>query len=209
MYEYEVQFFPINQAMADELTDAFYKTCSRCGKDVLITPETVKHIPKSLIDGIFYCRFCLTHGFDTKHPLIFSFKSLICHLHDIYEAGQSTNVKYHCQLFDFIDAHRDAGIKSFCLSYDDESFNWFMDGSLVGEGNGKIQTNEVLKTVVEIISCFNPSKNFMDCRDVYKEIKDSIEAAATGSVENNVIVPLLPQHRHSKNHVRAFSFNCI
>ena len=209
MYEYEVQFFPINQVMSDELTDSFYKTCSRCAKDVLVTQHTARQMPKSLVDGRFHCRFCVTHGFDKRQPFMFSLRSLICHLYESHEAGQSTHVRYACQVADFIKEHREAGAKSFCLSYDDESFNWFMDCSLVGDGDGRIQTREVLKTVVEIISCFNPSRNSMDCRDVYREIKDGIEAAVAGKVEQRVIVPMLPQHRQSHARVRAFTPGCM
>ena len=209
MYEYEVQFFPINQVMSEELTDSFYKTCSRCSKDVLITPEIVKHMPKGMVNGKFHCKFCLTHGFDIKQPLIFSFRSIICYLYYIHEAGKSNHLKYACQLADFIKAHREAGSKSFCLSYDDESFNWFMDSSIVGDVDGRIQTREVLKIVVEMIACFNPSKNSMDCLETYRKIKDAIEAAIAGNVDQRVIVPMLPQHRQSQSRVMAFTLSCI
>jgi hypothetical protein len=49
----------------------------------------------------------------------------------------------------------------------------------------------------------------MECRDVYKEIKDGIEAAVLGKFEQRVIVPMLPQHRHSHARVRAFTLGCM
>lgn len=209
MYEYEVQFFPINQVMSDELTDSFYKTCARCAKDVLITPDIAKRMPKSMIDGSFSCKFCYNNGFDKRPILIFSFRSIICHLYESHEIGQSTHVKYTCQLFDFIKAHKITGLKNFCFAYDDESFNWFVDMSLVGDGDGRVHVREVLRTVVEILACFNPSKNSIDCREVFKEIKLAIESAVGGNLETRVIVPIISQHRQSPNRLMSFNLGRI
>jgi hypothetical protein len=49
----------------------------------------------------------------------------------------------------------------------------------------------------------------MDCLEIYRKIKDAIEAAVAGNVDQRVIVPMLLQHRQSQSRVLAFTLSCI
>ena len=53
---------------------------------------------------------------------------------------------------------------------------WFVDFSKIGKGNKKIKISDVLKTVVNILTCFNLKENLGDkAEDIFEKYKDAIE----------------------------------
>lgn len=59
------------------------------------------------------------------------------------------------EISDYIKAHEQAGLQNPVFHYDPETYLWFVDFSKVGNGRKKIEIEDVLKTVMNILTCFN------------------------------------------------------
>lgn len=177
MYEYKVEFFTINSKLPDQLADEFYKYCSFCSKQVLINNEKIQKIPKSLIEEDYFCDFCFRKKNIQSKIVIFSFKSIIYYLHEIYKSDSSEKTLYKSQFNDYIESHKKTGLKNLALDYDEESFNWFLNLDLIGDSENQIPLSEILKSIIEILVCFNLYYFEIDGFFIYKNIKKSIETA--------------------------------
>lgn len=177
MYEYNVEFFTINSKLPDQLADEFYKYCSFCSKQVLINNEKIQKIPKSLIEEDYFCDFCFRKKNIQSKIVIFSFKSIIYYLHEIYKSDSSEKTLYKSQFNDYIESHKKTGLKNLALDYDEESFNWFLNLDLIGDSENQIPLSEILKSIIEILVCFNLYYFEIDGFFIYKNIKKSIETA--------------------------------
>lgn len=206
MYEYKVEFFTINSKSPDQLADEFYKYCSFCSKQVLINNEKTQKIPKSLTDGDYFCDFCFRKKYCQNKIVIFSFRSIICYLHEIYKSNSSEKIIYKSQLNDYIDSHKKTGLKNLALDYDDESFNWFLNLDVVGDNENQIPLLEIFKTVIEILSCFNLYFFKIDGYLIYNNIKKSIETAikSKDTLKFPFIVPISNQ-RFSLDKLKSLS----
>lgn len=177
MYEYKVEFFTINSKLPDQLADEFYKYCSFCSKQVLINNEKIQKIPKSLIEEDYFCDFCFRKKNIQSKIVIFSFKSIIYYLYEIYKSDSSEKTLYKSQFNDYIESHKKTGLKNLALDYDEESFNWFLNLDLIGDSENQIPLSEILKSIIEILVCFNLYYFEIDGFFIYKNIKKSIETA--------------------------------
>jgi len=208
MYECEIKISALNNQMLSELSNNFYKYCSSCSRYIVITPENYSFVPNGMLDGDFLCKFCIRHSMHKRNCLVFSLKSFILHLYDLHCSEDFENLMYRFQIEDHIREHRDAGLKNYCLAYDEDSFNWFLDLDLVGNSLGKVPQVDVFKSIIEMMLCFNPGLFSIDCRDVFFSIRDKINKSI---VKNNRVpfVPCLPHHKGVYSKLRLFDLSSI
>lgn len=211
MYEYKIEIFPVEQKMKDELSDEFYKNCTVCSKQVLINHDMVQKIPKNIVDDEFFCSFCFRKDMKSKKIVIFSFKSIIAYLYEIYKSKNSENPLFLSQIEDYIEIHKKSGLKHLALDYDDESFNWFLNIDLIGNEDNQILFRELEKTIIEILVCFNPSYLRIDSHFIYYSIKQTIESAIENIniMENPIFILPLINQKQSLDKLKLFSNNFL
>jgi hypothetical protein len=162
-----------------ELSDRIHQQCCFCEKTLGLYPPQ-RRLCERLSGDSFYCVFCLRHGFNTKanrHVLVMSFRAIAGYYY--YEKYQYAN---HRQLWvseieDYLDAHEAVGLQNPVFSYDPESMLWFVDFNKVGRGRRKIRIHDVLKTVVNILACFNLPEHVTTLKmpKLYQKYSEAIE----------------------------------
>jgi len=177
----EIELIPRKEDLDGELSNEIYYECDFCGKRMPQKPD-----PRTLCERLsgehYYCSFCLRNKFHTKnnrHILMLSFRSLIGYYYYKFYVHPITSMKkiYLSELEDIIKAHEQAGLQNPLFHYDPETFIWFIDFSRIGRNGKKIKLNDVLKTIINILVCFNVSDKFYDVKShlLYKKYEEAIE----------------------------------
>ena len=110
----------------------------------------------------FYCSFCLRKSLHTKNSrntLMLSFRSIVGYFYYINFNVNGSRRMYLADIEDYIDFHVRVGLMNPLFDYDPETFLWFVDFSRVGDSKRRLPLDEVLRTVVNILACFNLSEN--------------------------------------------------
>lgn len=158
----QVKLNPLEPESSGELSDTIFRKCFFCEKSCQITPEQSFLIQKMSGPGNFYCPFCLRHNLHNKssrNTLILSFRSIIGYLYfQNYLHSMDRNKLWISEIEDHIASHEQAGLVNPLFLYDSETMLWFVDFSKVGHSKKKVPLDEVLKTVVSILTSFNLSK---------------------------------------------------
>jgi len=166
-----------------ELSDKVIRRCDFCSKDVEVTA-----LNRGVLEGLsgesrFFCRFCLQHGFCTKNNrnvLILSFRSVFGYLyHEYYFSNVAGRRKMSLsEIEDYITAHEIAGNENPVFLYDPETFYWFVDFNRVGAGRRKEAPEEVYKTILNILTCFNlwDSVPSVQLHTFYAKYRNAVEA---------------------------------
>ena len=154
-----VEILPAKLPDNGELSDKIYYECGFCGKREGLY-EHARKMCEKLSGNDYYCTFCLSKGFHTKNNrniLIMSFRAIIgYYYYGLYvNPTNPDNILYLSQIEDYVDAHIEAGLQNPIFSYDHQTFLWFIDFSRVGRDRKKVKYEEILKTVANILVCFN------------------------------------------------------
>jgi len=164
------------------LSEIIYYECHFCQKTLGLFPEQRKLCEK-LSGTQFYCHYCLQNNFNTKnnqHILMLSFRSIIGfyyqYMHLTTLVGNNGHKLYLSQIEDYVDAHEVVGLKNPVFRYDPESFIWFIDFSRIGKGKKKIPLREVMKSIVNILSCFNLPGNidFIKTSKLFEKYEEAV-----------------------------------
>lgn len=210
MYEYSVQFFPVSGKLPGEIADEFYKQCSYCDKQVLVDSQSILKMPRSMLSGDMSCRFCARRGMHAKRFFAFSTRSVVCQLSEILSSQQNNQLMYQCQLLDYVESHRASGLKNYCLDYDEESFNWFVDLGMVGDTDDRVSEREIHKSVVEMLACFNPTVFGIDLQPAFSQIRDRLsESVKSQEPRGSVFVPTFGGMRVSQSRASSFTISDI
>jgi len=165
-----------------ELCDKVTRQCDFCRKDVEVTLFNRALLEALSGDKHFYCPFCLQHGFHTRNNrnvLILSFRSILgYYYHEFYQGNPVTHRKMsYSEIEDYLRAHQAAGNLNPVFRFDPETFYWFVDFNRVGTSGRKVKVEEVHKTVLSILACFNlwdvPN---MQMYSLYEKYRTAIEA---------------------------------
>jgi hypothetical protein len=165
-----------------ELSDKVTRQCDFCRKDVEVTLFN-----RALLEALsgaknFYCRFCLQHGLHTRNNrnvLILSFRSILGYYYYEFYLGASINRHRmsYSEIEDYVLTHQAVGSQNPIFIFDPETFYWFVDFNRVGGGGKKVRVEEVHKTVLNILTCFNlwdvPN---MQMHSLYEKYRTAIEA---------------------------------
>lgn len=150
----------IKEDLKDSLSKESYCECYFCGKIIHLTGEFVDLLER--LTGIYYhCPFCVRHGFHQKRSkdvLIMSFRGIIGYYYYGVFLKEYSPAIYLSDIHSMIRSHQAAGSINPVFMYDPDTFLWFVDFSKVGKGKKKIGIEHVLKTVINILACFNLGK---------------------------------------------------
>jgi hypothetical protein len=174
----EIELSPIAPASSGELSDNLYLECCFCGKTSGFYPR-MRKLCERLSGPDFYCDFCLRHGFNrqsNRNILIVSFRAIVgFYYYDLYRCS-TAGVKdlYLSDIEDYVKSHIATGLQNPIFIYDEDTMLWFLDFEKIGRGRKKVRVGEVLRTVVDILSCFDiylhyPSLNMHCLYDKYRE----------------------------------------
>lgn len=138
--------------------------CDFCGKESQIYHRSSVLLAQLTKGSQFFCPFCVRHDLHTRkrnNVLVFTMRAMIGYLYYTCYFGKAPRL-YLSQLEDMVENHVQIGKLNPLFVYDRESFCWFVDFSKVGHTKHKIAVNEVLHTVLEMITAFNPYENIKD-----------------------------------------------
>lgn len=159
--------------------DKDYSVCCHCGfcgvQGTLVKQEIDFY--KRLGDGVFYCAFCIRHGFHNergKNVLILDFSKLIGQL---YANFYTTRKMWQSQIYDLIKEQVRRGRKNPAFLYDPQSQLWFIDFSKVGQSSRKIRLEEILDTAKSILDCLSLTQFYKDIK--YDKLWGKYEDAIT------------------------------
>jgi hypothetical protein len=175
-----VKVRPLSPPPSGELSDKVIRKCCFCEKNCEMTVQHRLLEKLSGEDG-YYCAFCLRHGFQTRASrdvLILSFRGIIGHFYQQnYLAAHGYHRMWVSEVEDYIEAHRRAGEVNPLFIYDPETLLWFVNFARVGTSKKKVPLEEVLKTVVNILFCFDLTRNAPGVSQsaVFAKYKDAIE----------------------------------
>lgn len=162
-----------------ELAEVAHYECAYCGKNVKLNTGSAK-LHQRLNSNEFYCNFCLRHKLYTKsnrHILMLTFRSIIGYYYYVLYRTTVTNQKmYYSEINDCIASHMETGLQNPVFHYDPQTYIWFIDFSRVGQGKGKIPCVDVLRTISNIIVCFNLSRiSNIKIHELYNKYQEAVE----------------------------------
>jgi len=171
----QVKLSQLSMAPSGELAENVRRICDFCGKDFIgqkVTDRLAGH------DG-YYCSFCLRHRLHTKNAsnvLGLSFRGVIGYYFSEYYQQVPKPRMWLAEIRDFIDCHIEVGMTNPLWSYDPETLLWVLDFSRVGVSKRKIRVEEMLKTVINVLACFNLPQEVPGVRlyRFYSKFKDAI-----------------------------------
>lgn len=151
--------------------------CNFCGKQVCIPRFRKKNYSAVYGKEKFFCNHCVRHGFTTKlnsNVLILSFKGIIAYYY--YALYRTKHYLFYHDIEDYIESHREVGLKNPVFSYDNESYLWFIDFNKIGSGVRRLEIEEVHKTIIEILASFNMRRHIEGIQEhsIYKKYNEAI-----------------------------------
>jgi len=174
----DVTLHPIKEVLNGELSKNFFCKCAFCQKTV--KPVSDFHVIYTILTGDhFHCPFCIRHGFNTKnnkHILILSFRSIIGYYYYAHYFSSYETKMWISEIQEMIQSHVQTGLLNPLFFYDPDSMLWFVDFSKVGRGKKKISVHDILKTISNIMVCFNLYKYEPTCKPqmLYKKYEEAI-----------------------------------
>lgn len=175
----EVKFKHISNPSSGELSEKSLRKCNFCEKVCEIGNNLL--LTKLSGPGNFYCSFCLRNDFHTKKNkdiLILSFRSVIGYFYfRNYMQISSGKKLWLSEIEDFIASHVAVGVTNPLFLYDPETMLWFVNFSKVGDSKKKIPLEEIHKTILNILTCFNLSEMVCDISlaSFYEKYKEAVE----------------------------------
>jgi hypothetical protein len=160
-----------------DVTTTISRQCDFCQKETPIHSRTGTLLHRLSGDSQFFCLFCTRHDLHTKkrkHVLILTYRGLIGYLYHACYQGKTPRL-YVSEIYDLIRTHIQIGEQNPVFTYDPETYCWFIDFTKVGNTKHKVTVQEVLRTVNEIISAFNPYEHIKDFKS-HKLVEKYTEA---------------------------------
>jgi len=152
MFKSEIK---IKKSLKNDLLSYKVDKCDFCNK-VNLNYIYYHELQKKLSKNHFFCNFCLRNKFDcNKNIMIMTFNVLIKYYYNLYTDNQIS----YSQLISFIDSHKKTGLLHPAFYYDDDTFKWFVDFGKIGDSDNKVSFDTVVKNIINITFCFNPSEN--------------------------------------------------
>lgn len=164
----------------DSLSEVFAYYCHFCEKKVKTDLLNNRLCEKLVKSKNFYCSFCVRNKFFTKKKrdiLKLSFRGIIGYLYWRYYRTKDKKI-YLSEIKDMINSHIEVGLENPLFSYDPETFIWFVDFSSVGISKRKVPVEEIYKTVINILVCFNlyeSTTGGVQGHKLYEKFREAIE----------------------------------
>lgn len=176
----QVKLKPIPASPNGELSDKVYRKCCFCEKNCE-TSSSHPLIDKLSGPGNYFCAFCLRHNLHTaanRDVLILSFRSIIGYFYfQNYVNTTSGRKLWLAEIEDYIESHVEAGLVNPLFLYDPETMLWFVNFAKIGTSKKKAPLDEVHKTILSILTCFNLNDTVpgISMSSLYVKYKDAID----------------------------------
>jgi hypothetical protein len=176
----DVKLESVEENLDGELSKEIYYECSFCGDRIALLPFA-RNLCDKLCGEQYFCNFCLRNGFHTRnnrHVLTLTFRAIIGYYHQEFYLNPVPFSKklYLSQIQEYIDSHVKAGLLNPVFNYNPATYLWFIDFLKVGKGDKKIRLDDVLKTVINIIACFNLKSQVVNTSTnaIFEKYKEAI-----------------------------------
>ena len=200
---------PISDLENGELSNKIIRKCHFCEKKCDLSESSILFSNKLSGKDCFYCTFCLRNNLNTKNNkniYILSFKNII---DSFYRQNYLTVRKFWLsEINDYIQSHIIAGNENPLFLYDPETMLWFIDFNKIGSSKRKIPIEEILKTIISILTCFNLFENNVDVNtiDLYKNYKSGIENFYKKRQRPNSWILIPPLSNSMNERIKNFNF---
>ena len=184
------------ESLTNKLSEIIYYECAFCEKtEGLYTAQ--RKICEKLSGADYYCTNCLRHGFNTKlnkNILPLSFRAIPGYFYYELYLYAITRKMWIGEINDYIISHEMAGNLNPVFTYDQESMLWFIDFNKVGKGRKKIKLSDVMKTISNILVCFNLQDNIPTVKTakLYEKYNEAITKFYTHRYRPNEKKLLIP-----------------
>jgi len=163
-----------------ELFDVFIRYCSFCRKKCHSNDLNREICEKMSGGNGYYCAFCLRNGFHTKNCkdiLILSFRAIIAWLYYYKYLSNTSEKMWLSEIEDCIESHRQTGLTNPAFLYDPDTYLWFINFAQIGGGKKHQTIDDVYRTIVNILVCFNLKNNVhgIDTAEFFQKYRKSIE----------------------------------
>lgn len=175
----KISLAPVGNPASGDLAEKIYYQCAYCEKLVGMNPFT-RDICEKLSGGDeFYCSFCIRNGFNTrrtKHILTLSFRAILGYYYYELFAYSAIRKMWFSEIEDFLRYHIWTGGQNPIFTYDYDTMLWFVDFSKVGRSRRKIKVTEIIKTITNILACFNLRTTVPKCEmhEVYRKYAEAV-----------------------------------
>lgn len=175
MQKKDIKLNLIAGSESTELDSKIYLECDFCQKLVCLYPH-YRQLYEKISHDRFFCAYCLQNNLNTRgnrNILIASFRGIIGY-YDLVLCRHERKL-FKSEIEDIIYSHAKAGLLNPAFRYDPESLLWFIDFNKIGHGARKVPVKEVLKTVINILLCFNFHRlQGLRNNDVYLKFEEAI-----------------------------------
>ncbi len=155
----EIEIEQTDAPKDNQLAEEFFFSCNFCEKSGIMESCHSVIYERLVKSNRFYCANCIRNGFHTKRKkdiLIMSFRAIFGYVYyKEYAKSVTERTIYLSEIQDFIDYHAKVGLLNPAFSYDPDTYLWFVDFTKIGDGPRQMPLDEIYKTVVNILSCFN------------------------------------------------------
>lgn len=144
---------PVNEVLA------FYN-CFFCNK--IVIDDVFCEMNKTLSGNNLYCNHCLRMGFNKKNSknLIVSFKNIIAYYYySFYISHGKKRTMWFSDIKNLINLHKKAGNRYPFMTYDEDTFLWFINFKKIGKNKKQIKLDNVKKALIDIAKCFEIEKH--------------------------------------------------
>lgn len=177
----KVHLSKIPDLLSGELSEVFIRHCCFCGKKCESAQQNGLLLERMSGEDGFYCSFCIRNNYQNKgrkDVLILSFRAIFGFFYYNNYLMGIPNKMWLFEMQRYIDSHRDAGLQNPLFVYDEHTMLWFVDFSRIGSTGKRQPLDEVYKTVVNILACFNLYETVphLSVPSLFKKFKDSIDA---------------------------------
>lgn len=197
-----VELVPL-ETVSEDLCEEMLCKCVFCGKTCDASNKMFLH--KLVTINEIYCTFCLRHNFykeNKENILILSFRSVFAYMYYQKYLQPLGRKMWLSEIHDYIDSHVKAGELNPLFVYDPITMFWFVDFSKVSKN--KVSIDEVYKTIVNILACFNlnqisPGVSLPNFYLKYKTAIDLFHNKRYRPKDKIVLAPSLKDSEKSKN----------
>jgi hypothetical protein len=151
----------VEDAGSEQLSDGstpISRQCDFCKKETTVTVRTAALLHKLTGESQFFCPFCVRNDHHTRkrnNILVLTLRGMVGYLFHFCYFGKVPKL-FLSELEDLLAVHVAIGRQNPLFVYDPETYCWFIDFAKVGNTKRKIRVTEVIRTVNEMVSAFNP-----------------------------------------------------
>ena len=92
------------------------------------------------------------------------------------------------------------------MNYDEENFYWFVDINKIGNDHNKVSLNEIKKTIIEMLICFNLWQLNIESSFLYNTIKKDLDFSIAER-KSAISLPTFGSNKFINSKMKIFNLN--